>query len=166
MDDPTDDELRAYFGPRADYYIAQWRGTARRGYNWAAFLFGGLWFPFRRMYRAAAVFWGVAIVVTVGSEFAFRALGHSGSPKWFDRTTALLASFACGVAGNYLYLGHARRLIAATRTLGLTNQEYLAALSSRGGARLSHALICLALLGLLIVAFVAAAIGLAYLGEK
>ncbi len=148
VDDPTEAELRAVFGPRANYYLAQWRGTARRGYNWAPFWFGGLWFAFRRMYRGAAVFWGVAIGITIclGVIFGWE------TPKWLERTTGILVALVCGAAGNIWYFRHVCGVIAATRALGLAEQEHLAALCREGGTRIWHAAASLVLVLLVIVA--------------
>jgi hypothetical protein len=45
--DFAEDELRVYFGPNADYYIAAWQAeTSRDGrkrINWAAFFFSTPW---------------------------------------------------------------------------------------------------------------------------
>jgi len=62
VDDATDAELKAVFGPHTDYYVAQWRGTAPRQSNWAAFFFSGIWLLFRRMYKIGAVFFAVVLV--------------------------------------------------------------------------------------------------------
>lgn len=56
----TDDALRAYVGPRADYYLRAWhplqtRETSLGGVNKSAF-FGGLgWLFYRKIYRPVVI---------------------------------------------------------------------------------------------------------------
>ena len=49
------EELRIFVGKNADYYISKWEEIAdtKISWNWAAFLFGLLWFGYRKMYPHA-----------------------------------------------------------------------------------------------------------------
>ena len=140
MQDLTDAELHAVFGRAADYYVAQWRGTARRGYNWAAFFFGGVWLAFRRMYLFATIFWLLVLVISVGAEYiAGLFLRSTTRARWIDGATTLVFGFICGAAGNQVYFSHIRRITAETRAMRLSGDEHLAVLTARGGTRLWRA---------------------------
>src|SRR5258707_862516 len=48
-------ELRAFVGRRAVYYLAKWRGVlagsgTETGFNLAAFFLSAIWLPYRKMY--------------------------------------------------------------------------------------------------------------------
>jgi len=57
MSDLKDDEIAAFVGKKAGYYLEKWRpvldGTGNAGnvtgFNWAACLLSGLWLPYRKM---------------------------------------------------------------------------------------------------------------------
>jgi Protein of unknown function (DUF2628) len=151
VDDATDAELAAVFRPRSEYYLAQWRGTSHRGYNWAAFLLSGAWLPFRRLYLVTAIFYGVVVLETVIEEVLFWWFGYREVPPVVDRIVALAFAGACGSMGNRWYLARVRRIISETRALGLAPDEHLQALSRRGGTRLWHALGFFALFLVLVV---------------
>src|SRR5262245_45836022 len=106
MEGPTEAELRAFFGPRADYYLAQWRGTARRPYNLAAALFSGFWLPFRRLYRHAAVFWAVALGLVVSAKLL------PALPKPVEPLIQVAMFSTCAAFGNGWYLARAREMVA------------------------------------------------------
>jgi hypothetical protein len=155
MGEPTEAELRAAFGPRSDYYLAQWRGQGRSSYNRAAFFFPVFWLAFRRMYAVTAVVTSGVFVGTLSAEAVFRWLGCRGGPRWFDFALSAAVVLACRVFGNGWYLNHARRLAAVTRAKGLPDQEHLAELSRRGGTSVWRAagFVVLLLAGFLVLLF-------------
>src|SRR5262245_20027962 len=64
----AEEELRAFVGPKASSYVGDWMSVLegrkkRPAFNAIAFLFAGLWLPFRKLYGATAVFLGVLLVV-------------------------------------------------------------------------------------------------------
>jgi Protein of unknown function (DUF2628) len=147
----TDAELRAVFGRRADYYLAQWHGTAQRRSNWAAFFFSALWLAFRRMYLLAVLLFGVVFAVSILEQPVFSWLGHADVPRVVDRAVDLVLAITCGASGNRWYFAHVRRLVARTRALALPEEAHLHALVRRGGTRVSHAVaFLLGLLGLVL----------------
>ena len=97
VEEASEAELRAVFGPRADYYVAQWQGTARRASNWAAFWFSGAWLPFRRLYSAALIFYAAIAVESVLEEIVFRWIGYGEVPTAVSRAVALACATVCGV---------------------------------------------------------------------
>jgi hypothetical protein len=137
VSEPTEAELRAFFGPRANYYVAQWNGTARRRYNLAAFLCSGLWLPYRRLYRHAAVLWGIVIglglLEAVGSAF-----GLPGIPQILDRLITFAVALTCAGLANAWYLARARDAIATVREKALPPEEHLAQVAEAGGTRPWH----------------------------
>lgn len=139
MEDASEAELRAVFGPRADYYFAQWQGTGRRASNWAAFWFSGLWLPFRRLYLVALVFYAAIAVESVLEEVVFRWMGYREVPTAVNRAVGLACALVCGAWGNRWYLARVRRIISETRALGLSPDEHLRELGRRGGTRVWHA---------------------------
>ena len=139
VEEASEAELRAVFGPRADYYVAQWQGTARRASNWAAFWFSGAWLPFRRLYSAALIFYAAIAVESVLEEVVFRSIGYREVPTAVNRAVSLACAIACGVWGNRWYLARVRRVISETRALALPPEEHLKQLSRRGGTRMWHA---------------------------
>ncbi len=55
-----EDDVRLLVGSRAEFYLAHWQSALNGveesfGRNWAAFFFSGLWFPYRKMYKATFI---------------------------------------------------------------------------------------------------------------
>jgi hypothetical protein len=80
-------EVAAFVGEKAGYYLQKWRpvldGTGNAGnatgFNWAAFFLSGLWLPYRKMYRATAIFFGVILLETLFEEIIY--VGILGKPE-------------------------------------------------------------------------------------
>jgi hypothetical protein len=144
-DDPANAQLRAFVGPRADVYLAKWHPllsgtTGTGGFNWPAFLWSGLWIPYRKMYRITAVFYGIMLATTIGEVIVFvYAMGRE-VPPFLDTVIGLAAALVCGFSANLWYLAHARRVIAQVRALGLQDSNCLAEISHRGGTSFLAAL--------------------------
>lgn len=158
----TEQEVKAFVGPKADYYLRSWQqalgGDGRAtGFNRAAILLSGLWLPYRKMYRIAMVFFGVLLLESLLEGFMARVLGIH-IPAAVGQVVGLMAAVVCGVLGNQWYLSHAKKVIADVRSRGLPEEEYLRVLAERGGTTLLGSLAALALF--VIVVFVAVALGL------
>jgi len=138
-EDATDAELEAVFGPRAAYYVGQWRGTASRRSNWAAFFWSGFWLPYRRLYTVALLFYAAVVGTTILTELVFRLLGYSEVPHFVDRLGDLAFALAVGGWGNRWYFGHISKVLAEARAMGLGPDEHLRELARRGGTRPWHA---------------------------
>jgi hypothetical protein len=148
----SDAELRAYFGRNADYYIGQWRGTAKRSSNWAAFFWPFFWLVYRRLNLIAV---GMAVfVVLLGASQEWvlvELLGYRRVPRWIDRMSTFSFFLFCGVTANPLVLRRARRVFAEVDAKGLEGDQRLRELALRGGTRPWHMLGCAGLLVLLVV---------------
>ena len=137
MDDPEaisieeKEEFRAFVGPNwGDYYygalrrILTGKGTGA-SFNWAAFFLAGFWLPYRKMYLATVILWGV--------EFLMIILDADKTPGLVDFGVTLLISAICGAYGNRWYLSHAKRVIAVVGQRYLQRDIFLQTLANRGG---------------------------------
>ena len=147
MLDLTEQEVRVVVGKRADYYLAKWGprlaggevdgGTA--GFNWAAFLLTAFWLPYRKMRRAATIFFGVTLLATL-VEGVLVWLGGVELPDGLSFGITAAIGFVCGMWGNRWYLGHVRRIVAEVRALALPEEEHLWMLERRGGTSVAMAI--------------------------
>ena len=137
-----DDDLRAFVGSKADYYLRHW-ATGRAGagqgsgFNWAAFFLSGLWLPYRKMYLVTAIFYGAILIESVIEELLFVGLlGRPEAPAAIGHLVGFAAAGICGVCGNRWYLSHARSAIAEVRARLSPTQDIFGTLSRRGGTNL------------------------------
>lgn len=139
LSDFTEEELRAYFGPNADYYVAACRtlnqSAGRTRFNWAAFFLASCWFLYRKLYWAAAIYFILAaplqlmLVIVSSGHTPLRPLR-----AWvLGLPVAFLAGFLAGKYGNRWYLGKARQEIHQVRLSELIQEARLGALRKRGG---------------------------------
>lgn len=147
MNDETEEELRAFVGPKADYYLKKWRldldGStgSGAGFNWAAFFFSGLWLPYRRMYRVTLIFFGVFLLETIFEEIVYVGfLGRPEAPGDLNRFLGLVGAIVCGGFGNTWYFSHAQKTIGSLRSQGLPEDTYLKALTKHGGTSIAASL--------------------------
>lgn len=126
----TDQDLwRQFVGPKADYYLEQFKKFSSDGqprfalsWNWPAFLYiSFLWFLYRKMYLHAFVY-------AIGPMASTYVTG--------DMTVGLVWSVMAGATANYLYYWHCKEEIAEIKKAGKLNpaaQE--AALQDAGGVQ-------------------------------
>lgn len=144
-EDPEVEELSAFAGSKADYYLKQWTPLLRglrpiAGFNWAAALGSGFWIGYRKMYKVAAIFFGIILLETLAEEVLFVGiLGKEETPVGLVRLVGLAAAVVCGVYGNRWYLWHARKVISEVRADGMQRDAYLDMISKRGGTSLGSA---------------------------
>jgi hypothetical protein len=110
MNDVTEAELRAVFGPRADYYMWQWKAVAPL-VNWPAALLGVPWFLFRRLHSLAlllCVAWagaglslGIILTVILGGETGRQ--GRSAAMMFISQVAWFVSAVVCGVFANRWY---------------------------------------------------------------
>lgn len=110
-------DLRAFVGPRADYYLERFARFHPGGvdrfvvtWNWAAFLGGFWWFLYRRMY----VYFLIALFGAM--------VPYAGLVVWFGGA----------LAGNYLYYGEVRRRVRDIKAAA-AGRDALPALREAGG---------------------------------
>lgn len=126
---PDGDLWRQFIGPKADYYLDQFKKFSSNGqpkfalsWNWPAFLFiSFLWFLYRKMYLHAFVY-------AIGPMASTYVTG--------DMTVGLVWSVMAGATANYLYYWHCKEEIAELKKAGTLNpaaQE--AALKDAGGVQ-------------------------------
>jgi Protein of unknown function (DUF2628) len=143
MSNLAEQEIRAFVGARADSYLEKWQPVLenkgiRTGFNWPAFLVSGIWLPYRKMYRRAAIFWGAILLATVLEYLIFAGiLGQSEPPGCSP--VGLIAAIVCGAFGNAWYLSHTAQIIAEVRSQGLTEDVYFQELAKRGGTSIAAA---------------------------
>ncbi len=141
--DPSEGELRAAVGPRADFYLRKWQATEGGGFNWAAFFMSGLWLPYRKMYRATLALYAFVLLESAGEELIFIGwLGQSETPRFVERGVTAAICWICGALGNRWYLRHVRARIARARTRQSDDQLRLELLRSDGGTSVVRALLC------------------------
>lgn len=136
----TEQEVRAFVGKNADRYWEAWlpaiAGDGRVSrFNFSACLLAGFWFGYRKMYKAAFVYFGVVIAQSALWDLllACGVFETEEGPNSLDPLFCLAAAIFCGFRGNRWYLSHARRVIDQTRARGLSEEMHLRALAERGG---------------------------------
>lgn len=108
-EDPPDEthDWRIFIGPHADYYIHQWQAL-RSGrwwsFNFPAFLVGGLWMIYRKMYLTTLLY----LLIVLGIDYleAFILQRISPAPWMYPASnilSTLLLAVVVGFAGNWLY---------------------------------------------------------------
>lgn len=136
------DELRAFIGGNAAYYLRKWAPRLTSpdgecGMNWAAFFFSTFWMFYRKMYRNAFLFIGAAVIVSLVLSVLFLVVFHTETvPSSVNLIFNVLFSLVCGMFGNAWYLSHAQQKIAAARAQGMTGDRLLFTLRQQGGTSL------------------------------
>ena len=139
-------ELKHFVGSRGDYYLTRWAPclfgeSSRTGFNWAAFLLAGIWFPYRKMYKAGFVLFAILSALTVAEMLLFVGyLEQPEVPAMVQYASGFSVWLLCGILANRLYLSHATRLIAKVRSEGYTEEAVPKAIAKRGGVNLPGAL--------------------------
>jgi hypothetical protein len=142
----TEQELRAFVGRNADYYLRVWNpalfGQGRvSGFNLFAFLGSGLWLPYRKMYKATFILFVVVLAELLWEQFLFVGLFRMpGSPRVLTLLVALGVGIVTGLRGNGWYLSHALRVIAEVRSRGFPADVHFQVLARRGGTSLGASL--------------------------
>ena len=97
---PSDEEYRAYIGPRAEHYLSTFPKFNQSGmdrfvftWHWPAFFIGFWWLLYRKMYFWSLIAFGV----------------------WWLPHLALPGMFIWGAVGNYLYYLQVQRKISDYR---------------------------------------------------
>lgn len=150
-------DLRAFVGPRFDYYQERWERFERSGrrhlpFNFAAFFGGFVWVLYRRMYRIVGI--AIAIVIAeaiISGWVAATWMGLQSTSRTHDSLIALVISATTGTFGNLWYYRHAERRLNALRASGASEADIRRA----GGVRWWPIFILfgsLGVLGLLVMA--------------
>jgi hypothetical protein len=136
------DELRAFVGGNAVYYLRKWTPRLTSpdgecGMNWAAFFLTSMWMFYRKMYRNGLICIGAGMLTSLGLNVLF-LLAFRTPTVPFSATLIVNVLFClvCGAFGNAWYLSHTERKIAMARAQGLTGDRLLFTLQQRGGTSL------------------------------
>jgi hypothetical protein len=127
LDPPaTHQELVAFFQSSEDYYLAKWRQRKSSksffaGFNWGAFVFGAVWFFYRRLWKGAAFCYLAAILF---------GILLSGPPFLL---AVLLCRLLLGTGANSYYFRKTRAILAGLRTESLGPTPQLERLEKLGG---------------------------------
>jgi len=150
---PEEQHLMTFVGPRAAYYLRNWRTSLpghfqNTGFNWAAFVVSGLWLPYRKMYRLTIIFYAIVLLEMTAEEILFVGiLGMPESPSGLNTAVVFVMASICGLFGNRWYLSHARTMVAEVCRQGLPEPELSAVLAKRGGVGLIRSVGCFLLFG-------------------
>ena len=143
-DSMTSDEVKFWkehnrsFEDVATYAFTGWTGT---GFNWAALMSSGMWLPYRKMYWAATIFWGIFLVEIIIVDVVFaEILRKPAVPVGFNLFIGHIVAIVCGAFGNQWYWAHTRKTIAKIRSQSLAEEIYLKTLAKQGGTSMIAAL--------------------------
>ncbi|MDU3922888.1 MAG: DUF2628 domain-containing protein [Klebsiella pneumoniae] len=118
---------------RLDQGIATGSGT----WHWPAFLLGPIWMMYRRMYRLAAMWVGLLLLISVVETLL-------DVPEGVSLVITIALSVTTGVFGNSWYLAHCQRLIAQSRAVtGGDDARLRSELTARGGTSVVATLIAI-----------------------
>jgi hypothetical protein len=156
----TQDQVRAFVGPNANYYVERWHpihelwGSRALGFNWAAFFLALSWMLYRRMYRtfwiALGVWVGSVMLLTVACTAAILTHAVVLGVLLFGVVVVLPIVFQViiGVYGTYWYYLHAQNQVSRLTPAAQTDSE---ALGRMGGTRLWGAVVFSVLGGLVVM---------------
>jgi hypothetical protein len=146
----AEQELRAFVGRRARSYVGDWMSVLegrkkRPAFNAMAFLFAGLWLPYRKLYGATAVLLGVLLVVNAMELFVDMTTSLSPPQQtvieWLGWGVAIVGWFICGCFANRWYLSRAISVINDVRSRHLDEEQHLKQIAERGGTSLGSSIV-------------------------
>lgn len=121
--DYIDQDLDNYIGSNGWRYIQKWNKMAENkrliNWNWPAFMFGGFWLAYRKMYKYSLIyfiilFFKVTIVPLIGNDIL-----HG-----LTRVMALCCIFGLGLFGDSLYLRFATDEVIKIRKSTADDEEF------------------------------------------
>ena len=118
----SDEDLAAFFGDKAEYYLTEKevleRSGSRISWNWPAFLFNFLWMYYRKMWAQATLAAFICIILNASIVF-----------NWGIGIVMLVL----GMYGNGIYVTHARKKVAEIDVGGGNPDQRLESLAKIGG---------------------------------
>jgi hypothetical protein len=135
----TEQEIHAFVGRSSDSYIRSWQPALSgmgppRKFKAAAFWLSCLWVGYRKLYKVAAIIYGIILVETVLEIVIFEGvLGMQGAPGGLTGIVGILVALVCGTFGNSWYWTHTKQVIEEVRMMRLDEAEHLSELARRGG---------------------------------
>lgn len=157
---PTDEELRAFLGPNAGYYLYKWnpvrRGAARRpGFNAAGFWLAPFWLAYRKLYTPMLL---VLIGMTMESVLEKTVLLSIGPQEAWTVYLRYVWGAIVGFRGNTWYWRYTERQVRRARALTSAEGERIRYLERKGGRSIVMAVVA-PLLGLVCLGLVARMLG-------
>jgi len=147
------EELRAFVGPNADYYLFSWERVDPTGglqalrWNWPAFLITVFWLLYRRMYRWFWIASGVLFGLGAGEAIA-EALLHIKTPEWVDVILHLAIAWFFGSFGTWLYYRHTVTALGWAKAHDVSPQ----AIANAGGVRWLWPMVLVAAIAVMLLA--------------
>jgi hypothetical protein len=126
------DSSREYFSSKLESF----ENKRKISFNFHAFLFGFLWFLYRKMFRQALYLIGCVVLVSLVENLIFgaRLVNETYLSFIVNGANTLFFSLFTGFFGNWIYLAHAKkelsRIVQQTET---DEQQRLQLIRQRGG---------------------------------
>jgi hypothetical protein len=144
-----------FFEPSSDYYLKKlesFENGKKFSFNPYVFLFGFLWFLYKKMHLEAIMLLGLVFIISM-LEQIFVEGQLSKNPdaiKVIEFSTTIIFSLVLGFLGNYIYIRHAKKKISELVQKNQDDEEELKrSLAYLGGS--SHLWVIIALVAMLIV---------------
>lgn len=120
--DIDEDDLAAFFGPNADFYINEKRviegSGSRVSWNWPAFLFSFLWMFHRKMWAEATLVAVLSVILNASIFFSW---------------ATLIVMLIVGMYGNAIYVSHAKKKVFEIGLAAETAETRREVLAKAGG---------------------------------
>lgn len=118
----SDEDLAAFFGNKAEYYLTEKEILERSGslisWNWPAFLFNFLWMYYRKMWAQGTLTAFISIILSASIVF-----------NWGVGIVMLVV----GMYGNGIYVTHARKKVVEISLAGENPDRRPESLAKAGG---------------------------------
>lgn len=122
---------KAFVGGNYDYFRNKW-SKSNSSWNWAAFLIGFAWLPYRKMYLYSSIFVAV-IVLEILFEYAFDL------PQAVSNAVNIGIAVTFGMQGNYWYRLHVEKKVKEIRALN-SPQNAKIEVARQGGTNIGAAI--------------------------
>jgi len=156
MDSLSKEETRIFICKRSDYYLDMWEryaGTAYfKGWNCSTLLFGVIWVVYRKMYKEAAILFGIQLLAAAIGLMPLLLLLFNTTLQWSVAHLIIIAtnvitfgvSVYCGIFGNKLYRDKTERTLKNIQDLHVEGEQQQRQLIERkGGTNDTIVVICI-----------------------
>ena len=128
-------DWQLFIGPKSTYYIPRWLefkpGKSKASFNIAAFFFGAFWMLYRKMYIAAAIWFGLILFEGFFEVYVIEEI--FGEVSGLDKILNWVVAAIMGFYGNYFYFKNAEQKIARIRNSNYSDELYEEELQKQGG---------------------------------